>query len=152
MPRKTHGLGGTRIYHIWHSMIQRCHSPISGSYKWYGARGISVCADWRLNFQSFYDWAIANGYKDSLTIDRKDADKGYFPENCHWANWTQQIRSRKTTKPIEFEGVTMLAQEWSAVLGISYGTLYDRLRRGWSVKDSLFKKPDQGSGRRKVCQ
>lgn len=69
---KKHGMFGTRIYKIWSGMKDRCYNENLKSYKDYGGRGITVCDEWRNNSQAFYDWSIANGYADDLTIDRID--------------------------------------------------------------------------------
>lgn len=73
-----------RIYYIWHSMIQRCHNPKTKSYKYYGAKGIKVCKEWKNSAKVFIDWAVQNGYSDNLTINRRDSKKGYFPENVNF--------------------------------------------------------------------
>ena len=80
----SHGLCKTRLYRIWSNMKTRCSNPLSRNYGYYGGKGVSVCNEWLLDFQAFYDWAINNGYKDGLTIDRKNSDGDYCPQNCQW--------------------------------------------------------------------
>lgn len=80
----SHGLSHTRLYRIWNNIKSRCLNPRVDNYKFYGAKGVSVCQEWLNDFQVFYDWAITHGYKDNLTIDRKDSDGDYCPENCQW--------------------------------------------------------------------
>lgn len=80
----SHGLSHTRLYTIWCGIKERCYTPTATNYKFYGAKGVSVCQEWLNDFQVFYDWAITHGYKDNLTIDRKDSDGDYCPENCQW--------------------------------------------------------------------
>ena len=75
---KTHGMAGTRIYGIWQAMIKRCYATYHVRYHRYGGRGITVCDEWRHDFVSFYKWAMANGYADNLTLDRKDNDGNYL--------------------------------------------------------------------------
>lgn len=95
----THGMHKTRLYRIWVSMLTR-----SGVYKCsneetkhlYQDRGISVCAEW-LVFENFLDWSLANGYEDTLEIDRIDNDKGYFHENCRWITPKENSNNRRNT-------------------------------------------------------
>jgi hypothetical protein len=78
-------------------MKQRCHNPKNSRYQDYGGRGITVCDEWLNSFTSFYDWSIANGYRDDLSIDRIDNDKGYSPDNCRWATVLEQNRNKRRT-------------------------------------------------------
>lgn len=80
----THGLSHTRLYTIWCGMKERCYNSNSTNYQHYGGKKITICSEWLNSFQAFYDWAMENGYKDGLTIDRKNSDDGYSPQNCKW--------------------------------------------------------------------
>lgn len=84
-----HGLSKTRLYRTWNNMKQRCYNPKNPNYASYGGRGITIYQEWLDDFQRFYDWAMANGYSDELTIDRIDGTKGYFPDNCRWVTWEE---------------------------------------------------------------
>ena len=99
----------SRLYHIWQGMKYRCLNKNGRRYKDYGGRGITICDEWKNDFRAFYDWAIVNGYRDDLSIDRIDNDKGYSPDNCRWATATEQSRNRrnvvtKPTTPAYIEG------------------------------------------------
>jgi len=79
-----HGGKGTRLYRIWSLMKNRCYNKNSKDYRRYGQRGIKVCNGWKNNYVVFKDWALANGYKSFLIIDRIDNDGDYEPKNCQW--------------------------------------------------------------------
>ena len=89
-----HGMSRTKIYHVWQNMNDRCSRPTSCNYHKYGAKGISVCDDWNKNhsngFVNFYNWAMLNGYREGLSIDRIDETQGYYPSNCRWATSEEQ--------------------------------------------------------------
>lgn len=92
---RTHGKSHTRLWYLWRHMKARCYCKTNPAFRRYGGRGITVCEEWQNDFQSFYDWAMANGYQDNLFIDRIDNDKGYSPDNCRWATQKQQIKNRR---------------------------------------------------------
>ena len=87
------------LYSVWRSMILRCHHPAHGAYESYGAKGVSVCHEWRKSFEVFRTWASANGYRDGLTIDRRRASDNYSPDTCRFATYTQQAVNRRSYRP-----------------------------------------------------
>lgn len=95
---KTHNLRKTRLYRIWANMKTRCYNTSDFHFERWGARGITVCDEWKNDFKAFYDWAMSNGYSDDLSIDRIDNDKGYSPDNCRWATAKEQNNNKRNVK------------------------------------------------------
>lgn len=109
-----------RMYSIYNSMVARCTNPKSISYKYYGAKGITVCDEWKNSFNSFALWAEDNGYDDTLSIDRIDNFKGYSPSNCRWIPLYKQFEN--TTKSVKYthNGQTHNLKEWCTILDFDY--------------------------------
>jgi hypothetical protein len=122
-----HGLRSTRLYNIWSKLKGRVLNPKNKQYNDYGGRGITICDEW-LDVQNFYDWAMANGYSDELTIDRIDNDEGYFPENCRWTTQTIQTRNQRVYKnnTSGYKGVCYLKNnnKYKAVITINKKSIY----------------------------
>ena len=145
LPKKDHDLtkwaschNKGRIRSVYYNMLRRCHDPKNKGYKNYGARGITVCDEWRNDCCIFYKWARDNGYKEGLTIDRIDNNKGYSPDNCRWTTCKVQTVNRRNTRWILFNGEKKTLKEWSEELNISYQVLADRIYRyGWSIERAL---------------
>lgn len=125
-----------RLYGIWRDMKGRCQNPHRPKYSIYGARGISVCDEWQ-SFKGFYEWAMANGYRDDLSIDRINNDGNYCPDNCRWATALEQNHNRSNTLKISYAGENRTVAEWAQITGIDYYTLRLRLKAGWSAEKAL---------------
>jgi hypothetical protein len=123
-------------------MIERCHNVNDKRYYDYGGRGIDVCQEWRSSYENFKEWAMQSGYKEGLSIDRENNDKGYSPDNCRWATRKVQANNTRRNRVIEYNGTKKTIAEWADMVGITYSALYGRLRRGWTVADALTKPID----------
>jgi hypothetical protein len=128
------GLAKTRLYTTWKNMKSRCYNKNIPAYTDYGGRGITVCEDW-LSFSNFYEWAMANGYNDNLTLERIDVNKGYFPDNCKWIPKTEQPKNRRNI--IRVEGKTL--EEISDLSGIDRAEIKSRYFRGARTIQELSK-------------
>jgi hypothetical protein len=106
-----HGKSHERIYSTWSGMTARCQNPKDPAYKNYGGRGISVCSEWQ-DFEAFREWALQNGYQDDLTIERKDVNGNYCPENCCFIPKAEQSKNRRNTFKITAWGETKTGAEW----------------------------------------
>lgn len=119
-------------------MLERCKPGLVQS-KNYGDRGIRVCKDWQ-NYETFREWALVNGYRDDLTIERIDVNKGYSAENCTWITRVRQVYNRRVTIRITLDGVTKCLSEWCREKGMNYHTAIQRYHAGWSP-EHLFDGP-----------
>ena len=135
----THGMSDTRIYRIYHKMYLRCYFKVNPAYPNYGGRGITICQEWlgEHGFENFAEWSIKNGYDDNLSIDRKDNDKGYSPDNCRWATAKEQANNTRSTVFLTYKGETKPASEWAEITGIRQDTLTTRKRNGWSDEECI---------------
>jgi hypothetical protein len=121
----------------WRTMKGRCFNPKAMGYHNYGGRGIKICDEWMI-FANFYEWSIASGYAEGLTIERIDNDGDYCPENCKWVTRQEQANNRRTNRPLTLNGVTKNLGQWAIGLGISKGALKQRIDKyHWSIEDAL---------------
>lgn len=135
-----HGKSNTRLYGIWHGMKDRCYNSNNPRYSHYGGKGVAVCDEWKNDFQAFYDWAMANGYSDDLSIDRIDVNGNYEPSNCRWADKKTQANNTSKNHIVTAFGETKTLAQWAETTGINAITINTRLRNGWSPEEALKKK------------
>ena len=136
--KKTHGKRQTRLYRIWAGIKRRCLTDTNVS-KWYKDKGITICNEWRDNFECFYNWAINNGYNDNLTIDRINPNMDYYPENCRWIPLAEQAKNTTQNNLITYNGKTMILADWARTFNIKRATISARLERGWTIDEALTK-------------
>ena len=124
----------TRLHTIWVDMRMRCKPNVRG----YGAKGVTVCEEWN-TYINFRDWALANGYRDDLTIDRIDFNGNYEPSNCRWATYKEQGNNTSSNHKVTLNGETHNIKEWVEILHtVEYCTVFRRIRDGWSIEDALL--------------
>ena len=124
-PSFKHGKTGTDIHNIWLGMKDRCNNPNNSKYKYYGGRGISVCARWQISFSDF-EQDVGPRPSLSHTIDRKDNSLGYEPNNVRWATKTEQTRNRNISiRDISGKSLAEISQD----SGLSYSAVYGRFKR-----------------------
>lgn len=133
----THHETGSPIYKLWSCVKNRCYNQNDPKYPQYGGRGITVCDEWKTNYESFRDWCQDNGYKKGLTIDRVNVNGNYCPQNCRFSTQKVQQNNRTNNHLLSFRGETHTMAEWSDILGIPYRRLEHRINRGWSAERAL---------------
>lgn len=119
-----------RLYIIWHSMKQRCYDKNSKSYKYYGAKGIKICDEWKNNFAKFQEWALKNGYQDNLTIDRIDNNKNYEPNNCRWLTRKENNLNRKGIIRVLYNNKLICLKDYCKIKNISYSSGLKKYKKG----------------------
>ena len=131
----TPGHSDSKLHNVWLSMRNRCTRTKDSHYKYYGGKGISVCDDWQ-DFSAFYNWAISNGWREGLTIDRIDNSKGYNPENCRIADFITQANNKTNNAKFLFQGKMMTAREISEITHINSILIAERIRHGWTIENA----------------
>lgn len=133
----THGLSSTPEYGVWCKMKARCEDPAEPSYRYYGARGITVCERWRNDYAAFYTDMGARP-TPAHQIDRTDNDGPYSSENCRWRTRTEQANNKRNNTRLVLNGETHTIAEWARLRGLTSTMICLRLyRRGWPVERAL---------------
>jgi len=135
--RRTHNMSKTRLYKVWKDVKARCCNLNNSSYKDYGGRGISICNEWIVNFESFFEWSLLKGYNELLTIDRIDVNGNYEPSNCRWATRTVQNNNTRRNFYIDYQNEKYTLSLLARKFGFKPLVVYKRLQRGWSIEDAL---------------
>lgn len=121
-------------------MMNRCYRPDNNQYHNYGGRGITVCEEWKNNFEVFAKWALNNGWQAGLTIDRKNNNEGYYPENCRWATQQEQANNKTNNHLLTVFGETKTIANWArdSRAKAGYQSILERIiKLGWSAEDAI---------------
>ena len=137
--KKTHGgyANDESLFRVWCNIRKRCLSAKSHNYTDYGGRGITICEQWISDYTAFREWAVSNGYRKGLSIDRINVDGNYSPENCRWTNSVTQQNNRRCNINVTYQNQTHTLKEWSRIRDINYQTLYTRYKLGWVIPRML---------------
>lgn len=131
-----HGHSKERLYRIWKGIRKRCGNVNASHYAYYGERGISICREWD-DYSVFRTWALLRGYGDTKTIERKDVNGDYCPENCTWIEPERQPENTRATIRVVINGDEKPVGQWADYFEIKRTTVYSRIRRGDSPRKAL---------------
>ena len=127
-------------YKTWDSMKQRCHNPKSKGWQWYGGKGITVCDRWLADYNNFL--TDMGERPPRASIERKNNELGYSPDNCVWATSKEQARNRSNNRLVLFNGQMMPLVQACELAGMPYKTAKSRLQKGWSEHDAISRPID----------
>ena len=136
----THNMSKSRLYRIWIEIKRRCYNKNRNSYKYYGYRGIKVCDEWKNDFINFYNWAINNGYKENLTIDRINVNGNYEPSNCKWSTVKEQNNNMRTNHYLYYNNKKYTMSQFAEAYNIPYYIIKNRIRSCWDI-DRILNTP-----------
>lgn len=125
-----------RLYETWKNMRRRCNNPKNSRWENYGGKGVKICHEWN-DYQAFRKWAYANGYNDSLSIDRIDPNGDYCPENCRWADAKVQANNQTRNRRFEYQGEVYTMSQLAEKMGLTYSALQHRVERGQPLNGAV---------------
>ena len=132
-----HGCSHTKEYKVWSGMKRRCYNAKHKDYKNYGARGIKVCEKWLNDFTEFRNWALTNGCKEGLEIDRIDNNGDYSPNNCRFVTKIQNCNNKRNNHILEYKGEKMTIAEMARKYNIGIELFRTRISKGWDIERAL---------------
>jgi hypothetical protein len=149
MPARRHGLSKSKIYGVWAQIINRCRRATVKEYKYYGARGITVCDRW-LTFDNFY--ADMGDCPSGCSIERIYNDGPYSPQNCRWATRQEQAQNKRNSRLLTHNGRTQTMAELARELGITPAAVFRRLQ-AWPIEQALtIAKPERPNAKLNMRQ
>lgn len=135
----THDMSYGREYAIWGGIIQRCTNPNNQAFKNYGARGITICDEWRHDFMAFFNY-VGKRPSPKHSIDRMNNDGNYEPGNVRWATNVEQKNNYRDNHRITLHAHTMTLAQWACFVGLNPNTLIARINKcNWSPAKAIFK-------------
>jgi hypothetical protein len=145
-----HGMSNNKVYNVWRQMRQRCSNKNNKYYYIYGGKGVRVCDAWENDFICFYKWAMANGYKKGLTLDRIETDGNYEPNNCRWVDVKANSNNKNNNLALTINGETKTLKQWAEHYGVDYANVYYRYKTGHSIEEVFTHKSLKGNAEIKV--
>jgi hypothetical protein len=118
-------------------MKMRCYNENNNDFKYYGGRNIKICNEWLNDFKVFREWAINNGYKEGLSIDRIDVNGNYEPNNCQWIELSKQARNRRTTHWLDYKGEKIALAEVAERENVNQSSLFQALKRYNTLEEAI---------------
>lgn len=132
-----HDLSDSRIYRIWQNMKRRCYNSNYKYYSYYGKKGVTMCDEWKNNFESFYEWSMSAGYSDKLTIDRINSNGNYEPDNCRWITRKEQQNNISSNLNFTINGETKTLAQWCEIYKAPHERTRYRVKNGWDILSAL---------------
>ena len=145
----THGESKSRLYYTYIGMLRRCYTETDESYKYYGAKGATVCAEWKESYETFRDWALANGYEEHLVLDKdakqaNTANKIYSPDTCVFIHKTSNASIKSSRNTSGYIGVSFHTEskKYTAVVAFNrvqnYLGLFDTALEAAITRDTYI--------------
>lgn len=135
--KTTHGKSCHPLYILWAGIIKRCENVKCKAYHNYGGRGIAMSIEWRNDFVNFYDWALINGWRKGLEIDRVDNNGNYSAGNCRFVTRLVNANNKRSNRVITFNGETKTLSQFARQFNLNNLVLNTRVRNGWNMHDAL---------------
>lgn len=148
MPKIVHGMYASPEYMSWQSMLRRCYNKNNKRFRFYGGRGICVCKRWRKSFLNFFN-DMGRKPTKKHTLERKNNNKDYCPENCKWATYEEQNRNTSRNRYVAIKGETKLLIDWIRKSKVLKKTVETRIYKlGWGIERAI-NEPTQSKYRNK---